>query len=410
MKRDLKSMPASKLFLAIVFFASLFPVTVFAGSVPYYYKNILVGDRAATMGGAYTAIADDASGTYYNPSGIVYTTGDSVSGSANVYHIQQATYKEAIGNNNWTRSSTTLIPNFFGLVKKFKHFTLGFSFVVPDSFVEHQDQQFTNLSALKINNYTLNLHSEDTTYLLGPSFAYKISDKLSVGITLYYSYRKYLLLENQIVAFSDGSYNWSFATASQKEGSMLPKLGITWSPIKPVSVGLTISRTFVFSSLVENQTNEKQQGSATVSNNLITSSYKQKWPTQIAFGVAYFPSPFWLVSFDMDYFTGSDFRKSVINYSLGSEYYINESNAVRMGFFTNLSNQYNIDPAKAGQPEKVDMYGVSGGYTLFGKSSSLTLGLIYSKGSGFAQIYGDYTRVALTRYNLTALVAASYGF
>ena len=38
----------------------MMPGFVFAGSD--HYKNILIGDRAATMGGAFTAVSDDASG------------------------------------------------------------------------------------------------------------------------------------------------------------------------------------------------------------------------------------------------------------------------------------------------------------------------------------------------------------
>jgi len=40
----------------------------------FHYNNLLIGDRASGMGGAYTAISDDASGMYYNPAGIVYVT------------------------------------------------------------------------------------------------------------------------------------------------------------------------------------------------------------------------------------------------------------------------------------------------------------------------------------------------
>jgi long-subunit fatty acid transport protein len=394
----------------------LFPSLLFAGAVPYYYKNILVGDRAATMGSAYTAVADDASGTFYNPAGTVYATGDSVSGSANVYHIQNATYQAAIGGNDWNRSSTTLIPNFFGLVKKLSKYTAGFSFVVPDSFVEHQDQQFTKLGRADLTQYVLNLHSEDITYLFGPSLAFKFSDKFSMGLTLYYSYRKYRMQESQVVEFTNGTALWTFNNASQTENGLLPKLGLMWSPVKPLSIGLTISRTFLFSSRIENQTNEKSLPNASTGLDpgvKVTipeaSTYKQKMPTQISLGVAYFPSPFLLLSTDIDCYTKADFRRMLINYSIGAEYYINESNAVRLGYFTNLSNQNDITPAEASMSEKVNMYGFSTGYSLFGKSSSLTLGLIYSRGSGLSQPYGDTTIVKLTRYNLTTLIAASYG-
>ena len=31
-----------------------------------HYKSILIGGRAATMGGAFKGVSDDASGVYYN--------------------------------------------------------------------------------------------------------------------------------------------------------------------------------------------------------------------------------------------------------------------------------------------------------------------------------------------------------
>ena len=31
-----------------------------------HYKNMLIGERAATMGGSYVAISDDSTGCYYN--------------------------------------------------------------------------------------------------------------------------------------------------------------------------------------------------------------------------------------------------------------------------------------------------------------------------------------------------------
>ncbi len=79
----------------------------------YHYKNVLVGDRAATMGGAYAAISDDASGAFYNPAGMAFAFGDSVSGSGNAYHNSNTRYKDAIGDADWVRDSTAILPSFF---------------------------------------------------------------------------------------------------------------------------------------------------------------------------------------------------------------------------------------------------------------------------------------------------------
>ena len=57
---------------------------------PYHYNNMLIGERATGLGGAYTAIADDPSGLYYNPAGIVYSLGSKLSASMNTfYHVKK---------------------------------------------------------------------------------------------------------------------------------------------------------------------------------------------------------------------------------------------------------------------------------------------------------------------------------
>ncbi|HIN47241.1 MAG TPA: aromatic hydrocarbon degradation protein, partial [Deltaproteobacteria bacterium] len=125
-----------------------------------HYKNMLIGERAATMGGSYVAISDDSTGCYYNPAGIAYAVGDSLSGSGNVLHKMKTVYSEAIGTKDWIRESESLVPNYFGVLKKYKSYSFCFSYVVPEAFIEHQDLVFENpLSTVK--KYYQSLHSED---------------------------------------------------------------------------------------------------------------------------------------------------------------------------------------------------------------------------------------------------------
>ena len=79
-----------------------------------HYKNMLIGERAATMGGSYVAISDDSTGCYYNPAGIAYAVGDSLSGSGNMLHKMKTVYSKAIGTEDWVRESEALVPNYLG--------------------------------------------------------------------------------------------------------------------------------------------------------------------------------------------------------------------------------------------------------------------------------------------------------
>ena len=50
-------------------FASFLTARAFAGES--HYNHYAVGERAGGMGGAFTALADEATGAYYNPAGIL---------------------------------------------------------------------------------------------------------------------------------------------------------------------------------------------------------------------------------------------------------------------------------------------------------------------------------------------------
>ena len=67
-----------------------------------------------------------------------------------------------------------------------------------------------------------------------------------------------------------------------------------------------------------------------------------------------------------------------MNFSGGTEYYLNPTNAVRFGFFTNYTNLPNTDSSTVAPYEYIDILGASLGYTSYSSSSSITLGAIYT--------------------------------
>ncbi|MCB1192426.1 MAG: hypothetical protein H7A23_10390 [Leptospiraceae bacterium] len=67
----------------LILFLIFFPFTLFADS--YHNIQSFIGEKAAAMGGAFTAISDDPSGAYYNPAGISFAYNNYVSISANTY-------------------------------------------------------------------------------------------------------------------------------------------------------------------------------------------------------------------------------------------------------------------------------------------------------------------------------------
>jgi len=380
----------------------------------YHQKNFLVGDRASLMGGAYAAISDDASGAYYNPAGISFAYGDSVSGSGNAYHKVNTKYKKALGNEyDWDRESTSLLPNYFGLIKKFDDSAFTISYIVPETTIEHQDQVYHNIGS--IDKYTLSLHSEDKIYLTGPSFSQKISDSLAVGVTLFYYYRQYRLQQSQYLkrsALSGGTEKLSYLSEKQTDQGFSPRVGVQWSPSEKFVIGVMGSQTMLTSSdyvsdySVIDEKLGASDGQITTKDDTI-----RKTPTQLTGGIAYYPNPFWLLSFDLDYYIAndSDFQ-NVLNISGGGEVFLDNENALRFGFYTNNDKRKPPSDSTVNY-EHIDMNGISFGYSTFSRNSSVSIGLIYSKGSGESQpLSGSSAIRDIERESMTIILAATYNY
>ena len=66
------------------------------------------------MGGAYSALSQDASGLYFNPAGMIFGPRDDLSISANAYFEKEVTYEGALNGRNFEEKSTGFFPSFIG--------------------------------------------------------------------------------------------------------------------------------------------------------------------------------------------------------------------------------------------------------------------------------------------------------
>ncbi|MFC1750125.1 OmpP1/FadL family transporter [Pseudomonadota bacterium] len=398
----------------------------------FHYVNLLIGDRAAGMGGAYTAVSDDASGLFYNPAGIVYAPGSSLSGSMNTFHEATTTYEKALsGEHNWTRHSESLLPNFFGLVQPLGNGTIGFSYAVPNSIEEDQDQEFTNIAlvgGLTARDFIINFNNTDKTYNFGPSYAYKINEELSVGGTLYLHVRQQQRISNVVMVIS-GDRVWTNDYFELEEFGVKPVLGLMWSPQKQLAIGASISKVSLLQSTFTNyQTCVGANGITYTASSLcqsgdlltrekIVSHDEAEYPLNIRLGAAWFASDALLISADISHNTahssGENTRVSVTNVALGTEYYLNPSWALRGGVFTDYANTPELQAGitSYNQLENVDLYGASASVSHFTRNSSISLGFTYSVGAGKAQIVGgDATLQNVDIESFGISLAASYAY
>ena len=389
-------------------FSILFPTVSMSDQL--HYKNLLIGERPAGMAGAYNAVSDSPEGAFYNPAGMAYAVGKSLSVSVNAYHNTWTTYEGVLGGGDWDRESSSLIPNFFGMIQPFGKGKIAFSYAVPDIIEEDQNQVFTKTDNLDIEKLVINLSNLDKTYKLGPSYAVKINDSLAMGLTLYLHYRQQKQIWNQYITFKNSSTTeWTNQNYRFTEYGIDPKFGVMWSPRDKFSLGLTVSKNSIFSSDAKKQTIKNSQVQPEFSSYDVKSNY----PLSVSLGGAWFKSESLLLTCDLDYYgeVSSENREAVLNFAIGTEYYLTEKYALRGGFYTNMANTPEVESGVSGQDEHVDIYGITGSISRFTRSSAMTFGVNYAYGAGDAQPITDNTNIYDVTVNaLTIFLSGSFSY
>jgi long-chain fatty acid transport protein len=389
----------------------------------FHYNNFLIGDRASGMGGAYTAVSDDPTGLFYNPAGIVYSTGRNLSASVNAYYSLNKKYDNVIGGHGWERNSSSLLPNFFGITQPLGRFQFGFSYAVPDSIQEDQDQVINGSLPTTLgspaNMYVINFNNDDTTYNFGPSLAMEINSKFSAGATLYLYHRSNQSILNQLITLEDGRFEWSNQYIELVERGYRPMLGIMWSPVDKLTIGMAVSKTFLYSASKTSQVTFKSANAASANEVVFATDGipgKRKLPYELRTGIAYFASSSLLITADGTYYSKvkdpvfGD-RVSVWNGAVGTEYYVNKNWAVRGGLFSNLANTPDLQSGRLNQDEKLDYYGVSASISNFTRNTSITFGGNVSTGEGKAQIIGNSTSIQnVESLGWTVYLSSSYSY
>lgn len=172
MRRPL--LPSWKIMLFLCFTGLLFPSLLFAGA--YYFPQH--GARAATMGNAFVAIADDATAVFHNPAGMTQIEEGEGSYNLNLFFPDFTYTREANGQTypKETQELKVMSPFYLGYVQPFKKYDDFYSgFALYDSWggLPKWDKTASSRYILK-HMYLIILHG---TYAVG----YKAADWFSVG-------------------------------------------------------------------------------------------------------------------------------------------------------------------------------------------------------------------------------------
>lgn len=383
----------------------------------YHYRENLIGDRAAGLGGAYIAISDDPSGIWYNPAGIIFSFENYYSLSANVFGSVSEVYKNVFSGRNYTYASSGLVPNFFGFTQNYGKSKWGFAMLVPNEDRIDQDDDENGLSSEvgQVTSFKRKYFRQNSVTAWGFGIATEATKNFTIGTSIFAVYHVDKQIDNQFVRFNpdalgNSKYLIQNGTVNQSNWSALVKLGMQWMPKKEISVGSTIAKKVhltgsrSFASYATNVDSPTTVPTLTPER----TDFRDLSPLEVGVGVAWFPRPTLLVAADLLYFSED---KSYVefavqptwNAALGMEYYFAEKSAIRLGFYTNNANTPQLTEGRKNQLTHVDMTNVTLGYSHSHEGSTFSFGAQYGAGKGQGQAIGESTAIQ-------EVIRTSFGF
>lgn len=151
-----------------------------------------VGDIAAGMGGAYSGWARDASGTFYNPAGLPFGRGGSVSVGLSLPIIDEYTVRGAMaGNTTLDYRDAFGVPFYAGGVLQAGRDGAGRHSVGLATFQPSRtNRRFTFADASGAPEF-LRVHRSDQVRWYGLSYAYRPTEWFAVGTSVFVAVRNF---------------------------------------------------------------------------------------------------------------------------------------------------------------------------------------------------------------------------
>jgi long-subunit fatty acid transport protein len=396
------------------------------------YNSILIGEKAAGMGGAYSALVDDPSAAaFYNPATLARMKGSSLSAAVSVYTKSDIKFgnlqdfsKAPLEMNQGT---FTAIPTSSGTVYTFGNFAFSISIVTPDFYSYDGEIESTE----KKSHF---LHELDESLWVGGSLALNISPDSSLGITMYYTSRTFQRI-NTIKETTGTGVSTDIVVTNEEKNITNNSLVYVLGYFKKLTPNLNMGLSYRLPSLEISGKASYTQFRVSTQSGLITDITQSDLlsetniPQRISLGFSYKYSGKLTMSAEIQHFESTSYddiisdvpviqerivHKPVTNFHLGFEYLMKSWLIFRGGAYSNNTSAPSIpnNPTRKYQ-DKISMWGFSSQFAfLTSPQSSVTLGGYYSGGKGnSAQFLGDkYIKISKSIQYFTFLVGTSYNF
>lgn len=402
------------------------------------FQDYAVGGRAMGLGGAFTALADDPSGVFYNPAGTVDVKRTRLSISTSLYGLEfngrSLTDPSVIlrrFERGFDATDFIIVPSSTGVVMglgpplpggSHRH-ALSFGTLVPrysSSFLE------TEIVDPRTRVHTRQVSSLlDRTLHAGVGYAFRAGPWLRIGASAQYVLRT-LVAEESLVAYDDDDrsrFLIADTTLRKADHGGRLSLGVKLKPGPRLSLGLALatpsldvweSVRFVSTESVSDPANGVDPSFDTVDHRREGLTLASHLPLTVRAGIAfvepasytvsfdligYAPSSYWLVPPDVIAEVGPRIervplpyevvRGPMANAALGVEKLLTDQLSISVGGFTNFSAAPLLDTDDDGvlrtgstRLSNVQMLGGSLALGFHGQHSLSRLGVTGSAGFG----------------------------
>lgn len=390
------------------------------------YNSTLLGERAAGMGAAFTALSgDSAACSFYNPATVARMESSTLSASVSLYNK----YETRFGNQDdfssaplrVNQGSIVPLPSSSGSILNYGNFALAISILIPDFDLYTGEVRSTQDSSSYIN-------FRDESLWIGGTLALNLSKTTSVGLSMYYTSRRL----NRTVTDQYTSGGETTLINEEKifsNNSVVYILGFYQRLSQHLNIGFSArlpsieinGRGSYFRSAVSTD------GSLPESINETNLESETRIPARYSVGIAYEKKQQYTYSVDVSYYAAhsysdmnlkeaADFidHRQVYNVNLGYETYLKTWLALRLGLFTDTSSHNSIpDNSNRRLGDHVNRWGWSANVALITSEQSIvTLGGYYNGGKGHStqQIADNIEKVQKSQQLFSFLVGTSFRF
>ncbi len=206
------------------------------------FRPYLVGGRAAGMGGAFTALADDGSGPWYNPAGIAFVRRSQLSIAASAYGLVSGSFRDALGEGHDFRyRGLNTFPSVTAGVWKLtgpeavQGGVISLGVFMPDAVdIDDRDRVGSAQDAF--------FYSEKThTIWGGLTYAHRLG-RLGIGATAFVLYGTRVVQED--LTGSNPADPTQFTTLSGRTDEstlgVAGAVGVRWEATEALSLGLSL--------------------------------------------------------------------------------------------------------------------------------------------------------------------------